>query len=337
MTRDHGEEGGQERRPGPQIPVRTVMLAILGLTVVVLAIVSSYAIGLGNPRPRHVPVAVMAPPAALRKLEASPALGVYPVPGLARARAMVADRTVDGALLLPRAGRATVLVAGGGGHSVVVLLMQVGQRAATSRGIPLSIVDVAPTSPSDPDGTVEFYCIVFLMLGGSVGALVLGKVAGPVRGLGGALAHVGMALAYTAWLSVVVAFFTDIVFGDLVGHFWYLFLTLWLYIAAVFLAITGLSALVGQGSIVLIPVLIALGNPSSGGSVPRPLLNSFYSGLNPVLPQGAALSAVRGVQYFGDRGIALALACLLIWVLAGLVLLGAAVLRDAMRPARPAQ
>jgi hypothetical protein len=82
------------------------------------------------------------------------------------------------------------------------------------------------------------------------------------------------------------AFFVDIVFGDLVRHFGHLFPTLWLYAAAICLTITGLFALMGQGPIVLILVLIALGNPSSGGPVPRPLLNSFYSGLNPVLPQG---------------------------------------------------
>jgi hypothetical protein len=82
---------------------------------------------------------------------------------------------------------------------------------------------------------------------------------------------------------------------------------------------------------VLILVLICLGNPSSGGPVPRPLLNGFYAALNPVLPQGAALSVVRGIQYFGGRGIDLGLLCLLIWVLAGLALLGAAVFRDALR------
>ena len=81
----------------------------------------------------------------------------------------------------------------------------------------------------------------------------------------------------------------------------------------------------------LVLVLIILGNPSSGGPVPRPLLNGFYAGLNPVMPQGAALSVARGVQYFGARGIDLRLLCLLIWVLAGLALLGAAVFRDALR------
>jgi hypothetical protein len=313
------------------MPVRKVMLAVLGLTVVVVAILSSYASALGNPSPRHVPVAVSAPPAVLSRLEAGPQLRVYPVPDVARARVMVEDRTVYGALVLPRTGPDTLLVANGDGHSVAALLMQVGQQVAASRGSTLSIVDVAPTSPNDPNGTVEFYCIVFLFLGGSIGATVLGKLAGPVRGLRGALARLGLVLVYAAWLSVVVAFFADVVFGDLVGHFGFLFLTLWLFVAAVCLAVTGLFALLGRGPILLILVLVALGNPSSGGPVPRPLLNSFYSGLNPVLPQGAALSALRGVQYFGGQGIALGLLCLLIWALAGLGLLGATVVRDGLR------
>ena len=307
------------------------MLAVLGLTVVVAAFLASYASALGNPGPRHVPVAVSAPPAVLRELGASPQLRVYSVPGPAQARTMVEDRAAYGALVLPRTGPATVLVANGGGHSVEAILVPIGQRLARTEGTTLTTVDVAPTSPNDPNGTVEFYCIAFLFLGASIGATVLGRVAGPVRGPRGALARLGLVVAYAALLSVVVTFFADVALGDLVGHFGLLFLTLWLYVAAVCLAITGLLALLGRGPILLILVLIALGNPSSGGPVPRPLLNGFYSGLNPVLPQGAALSALRGVQYFGDQGIDLGLLCLLIWALAGLGLLGATVVRDAFR------
>jgi hypothetical protein len=321
----------EERGPGPRTPVRELVLVMLGLTVVVAAFISSYASALGKPSPRHVPVAVSAPPAVLSQLDASPQLRVYPVPGLAKARVMVEHRTVYGALLLARTGPATLLVANGGGHSVAAVLMQVGQQVATSRRTTLTTVDVAPTSPNDPDGTAEFYCVAFLFLGGAIGATVLGRVAGPVRGLRGALERLGLVVAYAASLSVVVTLFADVALGDLVGHFGLLFLTLWLFVVAVCLAVTGLSALVGPVSIVLILVSITLGNPSSGGPVPRPLLNGFYSGLNPVMPQGAALSVVRGVQYFGDRGIDLGLLCLLIWALAGLGLLGATVFRDAFR------
>jgi hypothetical protein len=336
VPRDATETGSgaspEERGPGPQRPVRKLALVMLGLTVVVVAFISSYASALGKPSPRHVPVAVSAPPAVLGKLEASPLLRVYPVADLARARSMVEDRTAYGALLLPPTGPATLLVANGGGHAVATTLMQLGQQAAHARGTTLTTVDLAPTSPNDPNGTVEFYCIAFLFLGGAIGATVLGRVAGPVRGPRGAFARVGLVLVYAALLSVVVTLFADVAFGDLAGHFGFLFLTLWLYVLAVCLTVTGLSALAGPlASIVLVLVLIILGSPSSGGPVPRPLLNGFYSGLNPVLPQGAGLSALRGVQYFGDRGIDLGLLSLLIWALAGLALLGATVFRDALR------
>lgn len=322
----------EERGPGPQRPVRNLVLVMLGLTVVVVAFFSSYASALGNPSPRHVPVAVSAPPAVLGKLEASPQLRVFPVADLARARSMVEDRTAYGALLLPLTGPATLLVANGGGHAVATTLMQVGQQAARARGTTLTTVDLAPTSPNDPNGTVEFYCIVFLFLGGAFGATALGRVAGPVRGPRGAFARVGLLVVYAAFLSVVVTLFADVALGDLVGHFGFLFLTLWLFAVAVCLAVTGFAALAGPlASIVVVLVLIILGNPGSGGPVPRPLLNGFYSGLNPVLPQGAGLSALRGVQYFGDRGIDLGLLSLLIWALAGLALLGATVFRDALR------
>jgi hypothetical protein len=37
------------------------MLVMVGLTMVVLAFFSSHAIAIGDPRPRHVPVAVTMP------------------------------------------------------------------------------------------------------------------------------------------------------------------------------------------------------------------------------------------------------------------------------------
>ena len=105
------------------------------------------------------------------------------------------------------------------------------------------------------------------------------------------------------------------------GHFSLLFLILWLFAAAVCLAVTGVAAVAGiPAAAVLTAVFIFLGNTISGGGVPRPLLNGFYSVLTPVLPHGAALSVLRGVQYFGDRGNGPGLLCLAIWAVAGLAL-----------------
>lgn len=324
-----GSKPPGDQGTGSRVPVRDVVLVMVGVAVVVVALLSSYSIAIGKPGARHLPVAVVAPPTVLGKLDASPLLKVDPVPDLARARAMVEDRAAYGAIVLPRTGAGTLVVASGGGHAVETILVQLGQQVGRTGRTTLRTVDVAPTSPNDPNGTVEFYCIAFLLLGSAIGATVLGRVVGPVhgvRGPRGAPARLGLVVVYAALLSGAVTFFADVVLGDLVGHFGILFLTLWLYSAAVCLAITGLSARIGLGAIVLILVLICLGNPSSGGPVPRPLLNGFYSGLNPVMPQGAVLSALRAVQYFGGWGIGEGLICLAIWAAAGLTLLATAAL-----------
>jgi hypothetical protein len=306
--------------------MRKVMLAMIGLTVVIVAIFCGYSSAFGKPTAHHVPVAVAASPAVLAKLEASPALRVYQVRDLAAARTMVEDRAVYGALVLPSTGQATLVVANGDGHAVEAVLVQLGQQVA---GTALNTVDVAPTSPDDPNGSVEFYCIVFLGIGAAVGASVLARAGGRVRHVRGALERLGLVVLYAAFLSFVVTLFADPVYSALVGHFGFLFLTLWLYVLAVCLAVAGVAELAGPlASIVLIGLFIVFGNTSSGGAVPRPLLDSFFSALNPVLPQGAALSALRGVQYFGDREMGTGLLCLAIWALAGLVSLGVAGLRE---------
>ena len=312
--------------------MRKVILAMIGLTAVIVAVFCSYSSAFGKPAAHHIPVAVAASPAVLAKLETSPALRVYQVRDLAVARSMVEDRAVYGGLVLPRTGRATLVVANGGGHAVEAVLVQLGQQAA---GTALNTVDVAPTSPDDPNGSVEFYCVVFLGIGAAVGATMLARILGPVPQLRDALKRLGLVMVYTALLSAAITLFTDVVYGALAGHFWFLFLTLWLYVVAVCLAITGFAELAGPlASVVLIGLFIAFGNTSSGGAVPRPLLDGFFSALNPVLPQGAALSALRGVQYFGDRGMGTGLLGLTIWAAAGLALLGVAGLRASRhRPA----
>jgi hypothetical protein len=326
----HGPQHGPEHGRALRIPVRRVVLAMVGLTVIIVVCFASYSSALGKPSPHHVPVAVSAPPGVLGALEASPLLSVHPVLTLAGARTMVEDRAAYGALVLPRTGPATLLVANGGGHAVAALLTQLGQQEALATRVRLRTVDIAPTSPDDPNGSVEFYCVIFLQIGGAVGATVLGRVLGPVRGRRDALQRLGLVALYGALLSVVVTFFTDIVYGALVGHFGLLFLILWAFVVAVCLAVTGFLTRVGPlVTAVVILAFVLLGNPSSGGALPRPLLDGFFAALNPLLPQGAALSALRGVQYFGDHGIGAGLLCLVIWAAVGLGLLSAAVLRQA--------
>ena len=122
---------------GARSPVRKAVLALAGLTLVIVAFVSSYSSALGKPAARHIPVAVTAPPAVLGKLDASPrAAGV---PGREPGRGAEHGRGpggLRGLVLPPATGRAPCVVANGGGHAVAAVLVQLGQQAASARGAP---------------------------------------------------------------------------------------------------------------------------------------------------------------------------------------------------------
>ena len=146
--------------------LRKVILGMIGLTAVIVAVFCSYSSAFGKPAAHHIPVAVAASPAVLAKLETYPALRVDQVRDLA-VRRHGRGRVVYGGLVLTRTGRATLVVANGGGHAVEAVLVQLGQQAA---GTALNTVDVAPTSPGNTDGLVEFFCVVFLGIGAAAGA-----------------------------------------------------------------------------------------------------------------------------------------------------------------------
>ena len=62
-----------------------------------------------------------------------------------------------------------IYVAGGGGRSVANAAETVGRAIAAKAGLTAAVEDVAPTSAGDPSGTVEFYAVIFISIGASVG------------------------------------------------------------------------------------------------------------------------------------------------------------------------
>lgn len=85
-------------------------LLVLGVLALQLLFIASYVGAPHDPEPRDVPFGVVAPPAAagqavarLERLPGSP-LDPRPVAGEARAREQIADRDIDGALIVDPAG-----------------------------------------------------------------------------------------------------------------------------------------------------------------------------------------------------------------------------------------
>ena len=93
----------------------------------------------------------------------------------------VYERKTDAAFVVAPTGEMKIYVAGGGGRSVANAAETVGRTIAAKAGLDATVEDVAPASAGDPSGTVEFYAIIFISIGASVGATVLGRVMGTVR------------------------------------------------------------------------------------------------------------------------------------------------------------
>ncbi len=182
-----------------------------------------------------------------------------------------------------------------------------------------SSTDVAPASAGDPSGTVEFYAIIFISIGASVGAALLGRIMGAVRRpLTLALRSVTLA-GYSAVLAAAVTAYVDAVLGALTGHTWQVFGVLWLYAMAVGGAVTGVAAAFGTvASMALTAFLVVVGNAAAAGPVGRPLLSGFYSTFTAIVPQGSGVSLLRSVLYFGGNGAQTPLVTLAIWGAAGL-------------------
>lgn len=320
------------RAPRSQLTITAAALA--ALIAFVIAMVASYSGAFANPTLRHLDVAVAAPPQVLAALEGQDTLAVTESPDAAGVRDLVYQRRADAGFAVGADHRLTIYVAGGGGRSVVAAAETVGQTLATETGLTAVIEDVAPTTAADPSGTVEFYAVIFLSIGASVGATLLSRTMGPAR-TARTLGLRTLSLAgYSAVLAAGVTAYVDGGLGALTGHTGALFGALWLYAMAVGGAVTGVAAAFGTvASLVLTLFLVIVGNAAAAGPVGRPLLSGFYRLFTHIVPQGSGVDLLRSLQYFGGNGAATAVLTLAVWAAAGAVLAALATV-VARRPTR---
>ena len=308
------------KRPS-RTDIRNVVLVMAALAVFVVAMIASYSGAFAKPTLHHLSVAVAGPQQLVDGIRAQDELDVTPVGDAAAARDAVYGRTADAAFVVDAPGHLDVYVAGGGGRSVANVAETVGRAIAGHAGLAVDVTDVAPTTAADPQGTVVFYAVIFLSIGASVGATVFGRMMGSVHRPGTLGWRTLSLTGYSALLAGGVTLYVDVVLGALTGHTWQVFGALFLYAIAVAGAVTGVAAAFGTvASAVLTAFLVIIGNAAAAGPVGKPLLTGFYTTFNAIVPQGAGVSLLRSVEYFGGHGAATGLITLAVWAAAGCVL-----------------
>jgi len=308
--------------------------AVVGLTTLLSVLLLAFAWPSSQLEPRHLPVAVAAPPEVAAQVEAGlagavgeEAVDVTAVATRADAVSAIEDREVYGAIVATPQGP-EVLTASAGSPAVAQLLGQVGSALAAGSGAPPTVTDVAPLPEDDPRGAVFGAGSFPLVIGGiAVGAVVSLRLAGRASRVA---ATAGVTLLAGPVLVAILQYW----FGALDGSYLANAGVVSLGLGAIAFTLVGLHHLFGPAGLGLgAATVLLLGNPLSGIASAPELLPDGWSLLGQLLPPGATGTALRSTAFFDGAGASTPLLVLAGWLAAGLLL---AVLPSPRRAAQPA-
>ncbi|HWH11585.1 MAG TPA: hypothetical protein VG165_10705 [Solirubrobacteraceae bacterium] len=307
----------------------TGLVVLLAASALQLAFVGSYVGAFHDPLPHSVPVDLLAPytiaPRLTAQLGALPGkpVEIHAAASSAAARADIESRRVYAYFEPHSKGPDTLAVATAANRATALALESVFAGVEASRHRPAPrVVDLAPLPANDPAGLSGFYAVVAWMIGGYLGATLLGLVGETrARSRARALARVLALAVYAVASGVLSVVLLDKGIGVLGGHFVDLCGIAALSIFAAGAATAGLQSLLGMaGTGVAILIFVVLGNPSSGGPYARDMLPQFWRVIGGYLPPGAAVDLVRNVLYFGARDIQTPVIVLGAWAVAGAII-----------------
>ena len=315
--------------PIAEVVTARAVVMLLGVFTLQLGFIASYIGAFHSPEPREIPVAVVAPAgssaaAAGQVAEQLNGLDGHPVDASvasseSAARKQLENRDVAGVLLLGADTKDRLLVASASGGALSDSLTRIAESIEQQQGRTVSVTDAIAADAKDARGLSAFYLAVGWVVGGYLASAILGISGGAKPGNRARASARLIGLAVYAVLSGLGgALIAETMFDAFGGSFWTLAglgaLTVFA-VGAFSMALQVWLGLIGIGVAILL--FVVLGNPSAGGAYPAPLLPPFWAAIGPWLPPGAATSAVRGIIYFGNAGLAPAAAVLAAYAAVG--------------------
>jgi hypothetical protein len=289
-------------------------MVLAGLALL-FAFTALYVTAFHAPRPKGVDVGVVGTGAQASTLQTAldaAARGAFDVERFATeagARGALLDTRVQ-AVLIPDVPRERVLVAQAIGLAPTQAAGEALRRAAPDA----TVEDVRPLPPGDRRGLSSLFTVVGTLIPSMVFGVLLSVFGRPLPARARWLA----VLAYSAGAGFVVAFTVDVLIGALDGHFLGMAAVAGLLALAVSAAAHGLGHLGGgPGIVTAVLLLLLLGVSSAGGAVGYEFEPGFYGALSQLLPPGAALTAVRNVEYFDWAATLAPIAVLAVWAAGG--------------------
>jgi len=233
-----------------------------------------------------------------------------------QARAALLDTDVHG-VLVPGAGGDRILVAGALGVAPTEAVTDALRALPRPAGARPVVQDVRPLPASDRRGLSCLFTVIATLVPSLVFGLLLAVFG---RALPARVRWTAV-VVYAVLAGLVVAFDVDVVVGALNGEFAGVAVVTGLLALAVAAAAHGLAHAGGAPGVAAAAVaLVLLGLSSSGGAVGYQFEPGFYSAVSQLLPPGAAVTAVRNVQYFDWSATLAPLVVLGAWAAGGVTL-----------------
>jgi len=284
-------------RIAPRPEIREVAKIVVGGLTLLFAFTALYVAAYHAPRPKGLDVGVVGSPAEAALLQSAlderdrGAFDVRRYDTEAQARSALLDTDVRG-VLVPGTPSSRILVA----QALGVTPTETATDALRSTAVgAVTVHDLRPLPAGDRRGLSSLFAVIGTLIPSLVFGVLL-SVFG--RALPGRVRWAAV-LAYALLAGVVVAFNVDVLVGAFDDEFLGIAGVAALLALAVSAAAHGLGHLGGERGIVLaILLLMLLGVSSAGGAVTYQLEPGFYGAVSQLLPPGAALTAVRNVEYF---------------------------------------
>ena len=303
---------------------RAAARIVLAGLVLLFAFTALYVTAFHAPRAKGLDVGFVGTPAQAARAQSAldaAAPGAFDVRRYETepvARAALLDTDVRG-VIVAAAPRERILVAqalGAAPTETVTKALQ-GVAARTGAGTPATVEDLRPLPSGDRRGLSSLFTVIGTLIPSLVFGVLLSIMGRRLRARVRWLA-VG---AYAVLAGLVAAFDVDVLVGALAGEFAGVALVCALLALAVSAAAHGLGHLGGSaGIVVAVLLLMLLGVSTAGGAVTYEFEPGFYGAVSQLLPPGAALTAVRNVQYFDWAATLAPLVVLGAWAAGGLAL-----------------
>ena len=232
------------------------------------------------------------------------------------ARAAIDSRDIDGALVVGSTGP-RLIVAGAAGDAVTGVIVGAFSGLFQKQSQALTVEVVHPYASGDPHGLILFFVVLAVL----VSTFIAGAIIGLRRDIGVTRAFL-LVLLYAVIAAPVAMGAATWIAGDYGGGFWAATALVALASAAVGSVVVGLGRLLGRAGIALAGlVALLLDLVTSGGPIGSALLPDAYRALAPGMPAGQLYSGIRGALYFDSAGLIVPITVLVLWLIAGLVLI----------------